>query len=299
MYQKKINAYLISAYRDPKALKRLVDALNDEINVDFYIHIDGKVEISVYERELSNYSNVFFLTKKERIEVYWGGYSQVKMQYNLIKKMLSTRRRYCRVFILTEADYPLVSNETLQKSLLDGKEYIIGYDVSHEKDLNSKKGSMKDKFLFYHFMDSAGNCIASYLNKLRIKKKSSYEKLGYDFYFGSEYWILSYECIREIFYKYSKDKKLQNILQFSFAPSEAWIHTTFFNSKWKEQGEIFNSRYEGLISLSPVHYFEYHNRIRVLTKRDYEKVMYSQKLFCRKVQSRVSDSLIRMIEEER
>lgn len=64
MYQKKINAYLISAYRDPKALKRLVDALNDEINVDFYIHIDGKVEISVYERELSNYSNVFFLTKK-------------------------------------------------------------------------------------------------------------------------------------------------------------------------------------------------------------------------------------------
>lgn len=221
------------------------------------------------------------------------------MQYNLIKKMLFSGRRYCRVFNLTEADYPLVSNETLQNSLIDGKEYIIGYDVSHEKDINSQKGSMKDKFLYYSFMDRAESYVASHLNKMRLKKKSSYEKLGYDFYFGSEYWILSYECIKEMFRRYSKDKKLQRVLKFSFAPSEAWIHTVFFNSGWRERGEIYDSKYQGLIYLSPVHYFEYGRRIKVLTKKDYEKLIYSNKLFYRKIQSGISDSLVRMIEENR
>lgn len=294
--QKKINAYLISAYLDPTALKRLIDSLNDEKNVDFYIHIDAKADISKFLNPLQNYPNVTFLNGKERIKVHWGGYSQVQMQYNLIQKMLSSQTKYHRVFNLTGTDYPLASNETLLTSLPDDKEFIIGYDVSREEKINPEKGSMQDKYLYYYFMDTR---FISFLNQKHIKKENSYALLGYDFYFGSEYWCLSYNCLKDIFHIYSKDKKLQRILRFSFVPSEAWIHTVFFNSKWAPRGEIYHDIYNGLIHLSPMHYFEYGKEIKILTEADYEKLIYSNKIFCRKVQSGISDSLISKIDEVR
>ena len=71
--KKKTNAYLISTYLDPRALKKLVDALNDENKVDFYIHVDAKVDILYFQRLLLNYPNVVFLEGKERVKVCWGG----------------------------------------------------------------------------------------------------------------------------------------------------------------------------------------------------------------------------------
>ena len=292
----KTNAYLISAYLEPLALKRLVDALNIEHKVDFYIHIDAKASISQFLTPLQDSPNVIFLKGCERVAVHWGGYSQVQMQYNLIQKMLSSNTTYLRIFNLTGTDYPLVSNRTLLTLPPDNKEFIIGYDVSHETKINPQKGSMQNKFLYYHFMDTR---FTSFLNRRHIKKKNRYDLLGYDFYFGSEYWCLSYNCLKDIFQIYSGDKKLQKILRYSFVPSEAWIHTVFFNSKWASQGERYCDIYKGLHSLSPVHYFEYGEKIKILTEKDWEKISSSGKFFCRKVQSGVSDKLILQINKTR
>lgn len=224
-----------------------------------------------------------------------GGYSQVQMQYNLMRKMFSMQIKYDRVFNLTGTDYPLVSNKALQESLLRDKEYIIGYDVNNEAVINPIVGTMKNKFTYFYFMDSK---FASNLNELKLKRRN-YENLGYHFYFGSEYWALTFECLRDVFNIYSKDKKLQRILWYSFAPSEAWIHTVFFNSKWYKRGEIFNDIYSGMIALSPLCYFEYGKKIKVWTNRDYEELIHSNKMFCRKVRSGLSSSLIKMIDERR
>ena len=155
---------------------------------------------------------------------------------------------------------------------------------------------MQNKFLYYHFMDTR---FTSFLNWKQFKKRSSYKHLGYNFYFGSEYWCLSYKCLKEIFHIYSNDKRLQKLLRFSFVPSEAWIHTVFFNSKWASHGEIYLDRYNGLIELSPIHYFEYGTKIKILTETDWNEAKNSGKLFCRKVQSGHSDKLIALINEKR
>lgn len=296
MYQKKQNAYLISAHLDPNALAAQVNSLNSESQVDFYIHIDAKVNITPFKTLLNDYSNVIFLEGNERVIVHWGGYSQLKMQYNLMQKMFDSGTIYKRVFNLSGLDYPLVSNKTLLEKLPNDKEYITGYDVSHERYINPQKGSMKDKFLYYHFMDTR---FLSRLNKLKIKKKSSYEQLGYDFYFGSENWSLTYDCVKYIFDTYSKDKALQKILRFCFSPNEAWVHTIFFNSCWRNKGQIYQDEYHGLIALSPVHYFSYGDSIKILTEEDYDTLIQSGKMFCRKVRSGISDKLISMIETKR
>lgn len=294
--KQKINAYLISAYLNPLTLKQLVDALNEEEKVDFYIHVDAKCNILEFSELLCGYSNVFFLKGRERVKVFWGGYSQVKMEYNLIKSMLHTGTRYHRIFYLTGMDYPLVSNRAMQESLVDNMEYIIGFDVSHECAVESPKGSMKDKFLYFWNLDTRiGVC----LTRKKFKKRKQYEDLKCSFYFGSEYWALTYDCIKYVFETYSKNKRLQRMLRFCFSPGEAWVHTVIFNSKWKERGQIYKGSYRGLASLSPISYFDYGKEIKILNDSDYNRLINSQKLFCRKVKKGVSDNLVAMIDSVR
>lgn len=70
-------AYLIVAHTDPKQLKRLVDALNDDNNI-FFIHIDRKTDIGPFLEciDLTRYKNVHFIDK--RISVYWGDFLLLK-----------------------------------------------------------------------------------------------------------------------------------------------------------------------------------------------------------------------------
>ena len=73
-------AYIITTYKDPAHLKRLIIALN--FYSDFYIHIDKKVDFEPFRKELSSLQrDVYYISK---YKVTWGGYSQV-LTY---KKML-------------------------------------------------------------------------------------------------------------------------------------------------------------------------------------------------------------------
>ena len=65
-------AYLISAYKDPEHLHRLIKALsfNVETNVMFFIHVDAKVNIKPFI-ECSKEVNVEFV--ENRFWVQWGG----------------------------------------------------------------------------------------------------------------------------------------------------------------------------------------------------------------------------------
>ncbi len=65
-------AYMITVYTEPQSLKKLVKALKCD-EVDFYIHIDKKVERLQFESLLSGMSNVHFLKRKECCKIKWGG----------------------------------------------------------------------------------------------------------------------------------------------------------------------------------------------------------------------------------
>ncbi len=62
-------AYMISAYTEPESLVALVNALDSD-KVDFYIHIDKKVEIAPFYKFLKNRTNVFFTKYREKVN--WG-----------------------------------------------------------------------------------------------------------------------------------------------------------------------------------------------------------------------------------
>lgn len=285
-------AFLISAYTEPSSLCALIKKLDGMLDADFYIHIDKKVQITPFQIGLINMSNVYFVEK--RIRVYWGGYSQVEMQLSMIEEMLSRRRHYSRVINLTGLDYPIVKKELILERLSNSQiEYISGFDVKNEIEAGKRK--MVLKYSCFYLMDTY-KFIRALTIRLRLPRLL-YRQVEFHMFFGSEYWALTYECIAELYRGYLENKQLQRLLRFSFVPSEAWVHTMFYNSHWRDRAvQAPKVRYEGLISLSPITYFKYSDAIKLLDEGDYEDIINSGRLFARKIVTGKSDRLISLLE---
>jgi len=284
-------AFLISAYTEPDSLHALVKKLDDMLFADFYIHIDRKVRIEPFQNGLMNMPNVFFL--KRRTLVYWGGYSQVEMQMSMIKEMLRRNIKYDRVINLTGTDYPVVSREILYDVLKQREvEYICGFEVNSELRTGDRK--MIYRFARFYLMDTH-RVIRALIKRVKLPRFSFWRN-QFSIYYGSEYWALTYECLSELFNDYIRNEPLQKLLRFSFVPSEAWIHTMFFNSGWRERAvkRPENSDYN-LINLSPITYFKYGNAIKILDEGDYKDIVTSGRLFARKIVTGKSDHLISML----
>ena len=299
MEQEKEFAFLISAYTEPESLCNLVRELECLESADFYIHIDRKADISPFRALLDNlgYTNIFYT--KERFKVYWGGYSQVLMQQAMICEMLESGTKYSRVVNITGTDFPVAGPEQLRAALLDpDQEFIIGFDVENEigsgvgKEPNITKFSRLYRMDTYHYVSSV---------ILRLHIRNPYFKdRDKKMFFGSEYWALTYDCVKDIYDRYRDDIKLQTLLRYSYVPSEAWVHTMFFNSDWKSRCRYpLQTKYIGLDPLAPLTYFDYREKIKVLTLEDYDAVVGSKKLFARKIIAGKSDALVEKIKETR
>ena len=286
-------AFLISAYTEPQSLFSLVRRLDEMLCADFFIHIDKKVAIEPFKTDIETMPNVFFI--QDRVRVYWGGYSQVEMQMSLMKEMFSKDISYTRVVNLTGTDYPVVTEEELYEKLINTQiEYICGYDVNNGIGADQKR--MEEKYSKFHYMDT-NRIVHGVINRLKIPRLA-YKKCKLPIYYGSEYWALSYNCVKELYESYLKNKELQKLFRFSFVPSEAWIHTMFYNSQWKDKAIRKPEQYDcELINLSPITFFKYGKAIKVLDESDYEEIVNSKRLFARKIVIKKSDKLISMLND--
>lgn len=285
-------AFLISAYTQPKSLHALIRKLNQMLEADFYVHIDLKVDLEPFRSGLKDLSNVFFV--RNRVRVYWGGYTQVEMQMALIEEMLQRNVRYLRVINLTGTDYPIVSGETLYEKLSKTQvEYICGFDVNSERRTGKKR--MVYKYSRFYLMDTP-RVIRAMIKRLCLPR-FYYRNFEMPMYYGSEYWALTYNCLKELYKAYGENKPLQRLLRYSFVPSEAWIHTVFFNSDWRKNALQQQEDSDDLIDLSPITYFKYTDSIQILDENDYEDIVSSGRLFARKIIAGRSDRLVAMLHD--
>lgn len=245
-------------------------------------------------------NNIHFLPDDARVRVNWGGYTQVVSQRNMILYAMKSQYNYKRIVMLTGTDYPTVSNEELIYTLCNtDKEFIIGFDINHEEYRPGRRPPHQDRFLYVWRYDN-GKYVRGLINRLKIHRVKNVDNFEYQYYYGSEYWCLSYQCLTDLMSIWDRDKKLQHIMKFVFAPSESWIHTLFFNSSYADKG-IKYSDYEHreVASLSPLEYFYYVGRVKILEDEDYEAIVASGKMFCRKVIAGQSDGLIKLLNEKR
>lgn len=295
-------AYIISAYRDASHLARLVDALNED--ADFYIHIDRKADSRPF-RELLKDKATFVPSHW----VSWGGWEQVEYQKELLAAVLHSGIPYTRVVCLSGQDYPLWSNEKIHRYFDEHKEteFIMGMNLTRSADKR-----LLSKVIHYHFFRDLRWKNLWLKNKFIVASRSLMKQLPFkkqpvtkidhkeaDIFFGSDYWGLTLPCARYVYEKLCTEEELKRYLKTSFVPSELCIQTLVFNSPFGKHALLREEKYGGLFTLTPLHHIVYGKSIKTMSLEDWPALKQSGKMFCRKVVSGVSDSLVETIDAER
>lgn len=294
-------AYILSAYKDAPHLARLVAALDDR--ADFYVHIDLKADIRPFKEALG--SKVTFVP---RHRVSWGGWEQVEYQKELLDAVVSSGIPYTHVVCLSGQDYPLWTNEEIHRYFDRHKEteFIAAMNLSR-----STNRRQRAKIRIYHFFRDlrwknlwlknklivASRCLMKLL-PLRREDTLRMDNHGTraEIYFGSDYWALTLPCARYVHDTLDKEyARLRRYFKTCFVPSELCIQTIVFNSPFAARAQLHTEEYNGLSALTPLHYIIYGKEIKTMTLEDLPALKQSGKMFCRKVVSGASDTLVEAI----
>lgn len=297
-------AFLITAHNDPAQLRRLIEGL--PAGSGFFVHIDAKSDISVFSG-IGQLSNVHFA--RQRINVMWGSYSQLKSQIVLLREAMECEEHYDYFISLSGLDYPLWSNERILRFFTEhqGTEFIQGVRLDRQGERSRLYRQHRPLNRFFFPYGSLGSKVRVALRKviyaLGFRKPLSFSAHGklYHVYKGSSWWAITRDLAQSVLDHWADNEYRRFFLDF-FGPDETFVHTVVFNSPFKNRAlpapanTDIQKHFE---SLTPLTFIDYATVIKVLDDSDFDHLMSSGKMFCRKVVSGASDSLVQRIDASR
>lgn len=273
-------AILIHAHTKPNQLARLVASLQHR-QVDIYINIDGKVDISEFKQ---NIKGAYFLMN--RVEVFWGRFSQLEQILNSFQEILETKHSYSHILFISGLDYPAKSISYIINFLNDNKEKsFIDY---HELKNDSWSNLMKKRYQYWHFLpkyDLRNNRIVKkILLKIGFKRKYPFAKV----YYGSCWFCLSINCVEYILSYTKTHTKILDFFRYAGCSDELYIQSVLINSPIKDN------------MINNIHrYFDWADKgksPKILTKSDYDKIIASGAWFARKLDQDTDAELFDMLD---
>ena len=296
-------AFLISAHTDPHQLYRLTEQLPEDSEI--FIHIDLKSELQEF-RSLITSPRVHFI--KERYDVMWGSMLQVRFQTALLKEALSCGKHFDYLITLSGLDYPVWSNRRIVNYLEQhkGQEFIQGICMEHQQGQNTKL------YQEYRFLNNHSWRYGTLKSKFRVSLRKIAYVLGirkklfisvdgqhYALYKGADWWAITSELATYCLQFMKSHPDFIRYFQTSFSPSETIWQTIAFHSPFASRCMLSEGDFTRLEDYTPLTYIEYGDEIKVLTEADYDHILASGKMFCRKTVTGKSDKLMDMIDEYR
>lgn len=291
-------AFLISTHTDVSQLKRLVEALPD--NSVSFIHVDGKVDIAPFKEAFIGDERVVFI--EHRVNVKWGSINEVEYQMELVRTALNSGEQFERLITISGMDYPVWSKEQIVQFFEQDREreYLTAIDVSFPWRMSF----IYQQYFFWIHKHGSGweyyvtRAFGRALKMLGIKKPLR-RKIGgkaYKLYKGAAWWAITLKLAKVILHEWDTNEELKDWLKWCMCPAELFAQTVALNDEvWREKCILDNEKYS-LPMHTPLTYVTWVNEeIKTLDESDYDKIIQSNKMFCRKVASGKSDGLIELI----
>ena len=296
-------AFLISAHTDPVHLQRLVKSLPQ--GSEFFIHVDAKSDQQAFSSLLDR-SDVHFI--RERYGVMWGSMQQVRFQRALVEAALAFPVHFDYLFTLSGLDYPVWSNTRILHFLQDhfGDQFIQGICLS------SQPPQLVKLYREYRLLNDHSWRYGSLKSKFRVALRKLIYALGFrkplnppvgsgscPLYKGSDWWAITSELADYALRFMDSHPEFVRYFQNSFSPSETIWQTIVFQSPFASRCILSEGEFTRLEDYTPLTYIEYGQSIKELTEADFERIVSSNKMFCRKTTTDKSDKLMEMIDEFR
>lgn len=277
-------AIVITAYKDLLNLQFLLDYFSD---FSVYLHFDtsnlSKSEISnlnilINESKITYYSNKY--------KIAWGSPNHL---FAIIELLTEVSKNECIEFIhiISGQDFPIKSKEEIYKFSIDNKEQLyIGYDNFLDIDDFDTKQRLYSPILFKHSnFKSKKYKLLRFIELYRIiyprKKWGNYSK---EMIYKGLIWSSFSAEFNQYLLKQALTDNLKKDISNTLIAEEFFLQTIALNSEFKNKVNNDDKRY--------VLWKEKNGSIpAILDDSDFENIISSNKLFARKIDSKISESL--------
>jgi len=278
-------AHIIITHKNPAQLERLIHKMQHP-DFDFYIHLDKKVEIKIFEY-LKRIKGVNLI--ENRIICNWGGHSTLQAMLNSLKEVLENDIFYDFYNLLSGQDYPLKSNDEIYTFFLENREKSF---LFFETASDSKwwEGAVK-RFQKYHLTDydfPGKFFLEAIMNKVLPKRRFP---MKMELYGGhkSSWWTLNNEAASYLVDFFKLDRHLDKFLKYCWGTDEFVIPTVLFNSPLKDNIVNNNLRY--------IDFLEGKASPKILEPDDITKMVNSNMLFARKFDIEVNTDVLDQLDQ--
>lgn len=278
-------SYLILADKNPSQISTFINTL-DSTNANFFIHINegSNIESQSLLEELKNKDSVFFL--KQSHKVNWGGYETIIVTLMLLKECLS-KVKCDYISLHGDEDLPIKNkNEIIEYIKKNKDKEFVNYFEMPVKKWWPDNGL--ERIEYYWFIDEYGFNKSYVLyeeqKSLNMKRKYFSDLKPYG---GSQWWTITRECAEFIIDYVNKNTSFCDYYKNTLLPEEGFFQTIVLNSYFKDRVLNNNLRYIDWNS-GPQH-------PRILNLNDYDKLIYSDRLFARKFDTNVDERIIKKI----
>lgn len=219
--------YLIAAHYGEAQFAELVDALGDS---PVFVHIDrksnqGKFRDAVLEHEVN------FVADANRVDVRWGGWSQVESTLSLMRLAQPHIAPDDHVILLSGDTYPLQSPEGIHSyfSLNPGSQYINSVSMP-SVEASKPLTRMSNFYVEYDPRNGKSSLLPKVINKLGIKRNYRKALGGRTPHAGSTWWALTGEACEWILSEIDRDPAFANFSRRTKMPDEFFFQTLIENS---------------------------------------------------------------------
>ncbi len=288
-------AYVISAYRLPHQLVRLVSRLQDE-GVTFLVHVDAKSGHEVMGPILEKLGGRPDVHLLDRHPCHWGDFGHVEASLKGIRRIVERRIPCDRVVLLTGQDYPVTDRAAIREffEAHPDSEYLEHFPLPREGWF---QGGMP-RLEHWHFW-WGGRHIELPVNSRRIPAKPQFIgrilpkrrplPSGLRPYGGGGYWSLSREAVEYIHAFLGQDPAYCRYFRRVYIPDEIFFQTLLLNSPLRDRVVNDDLRYTVWRddARSPA----------VLGVGDVADIRASQALFARKFDTGVDARVLDLLDE--
>jgi len=271
------HAYLIIAHNEFVILQKLIDSLDDERN-DIYVFFDKKVSVlpnlNVRKSKLKILEN--------RLNIYWGHFSLVRVGMLLFKAVAYQNYSYCH--LISGVHLPLYSQDFLHCYFQEKYPKQVFSPIAFNPKEVDMRLNMRSYFIRYYkspnrFVQRLAEI--GWVGGLKIQKILNIRRYKYKEYLKFSNWVsVTQEAVD---YLVDNENEILNNFKFAFCADEFYVPTALRNSTIPF--ELFADErllYQNFKNTHAV----------VINKDDFENLMKGESLFARKF----SENAIEVVE---
>jgi hypothetical protein len=271
--------FLIQAHKDIGQLNALIAQLRD---ADFllYVNLDRKSDLDPAAVDPAA------RLVRERIDVHWGGFSQVQAVLNSLRQIVAEVPDFDKVLFLSAQDFPLLSNPALKESLAA----LAGQELLDTVAIGTAPGQWAADYRYQYFYpqrQGRWRRLACGVTNRAMRAAGIKRSLpnGLQAWGGSSWWALSRACVRMLLERVAREPGLLRFFGSVSSPDELFFQTLVMNSPFRARVLGKNFRYVQWPQQGA-------RNPEVLAAQDFSRIAASGCHFCRKIDSHASAALV-------